>query len=286
VYKFVAETVDDLYVECLRMIMHEGEMTHPRGFNCKELSPCVTVLTNPQNNILENPIRKASKAFMAAELLWMLTGRDDVAMISFYNSKIASYSDDGLKFFGAYGPKICAQLQYIVETLQKDPWSRQAVLNIWRENPPKTKDVPCTIALHFIRRPVDTLNLIVYMRSQDIWLGFPYDVHNFTCIQLLVASILGCKPGTFTLVQGSLHLYEPDFDKAKEAMLYKCMTAAKTPLATVICVDSYKNEIAFAKIAEEKIRNNNLWGYKRLDPLINSKMQWLVEFARKKYANS
>ncbi len=154
-------TVDGLYLGALNYLMEHGTMTMPRGYQCLELSPFCTVLTNVQNNILTNLPRKASKRFMAAELLWILLGRDDVEMIGFYNERIKAYSDNGLTFFGAYGPKIMGQLAYVENALRQDPWTRQAVLTIWRENPPPTKDVPCTITMQFIRRPLDYLNLTV-----------------------------------------------------------------------------------------------------------------------------
>lgn len=209
----INSTADMLYQRALKIIMDEGTMTHPRGFNCKELSPFHLQLIDPCCNIVANPLRKINRGFAAAEFIWILGGNDDVASLDFYNSKIKQFSDDGVTFFGAYGPKYISQINYVVKVLKEDPWTRQAIINIWRENPPKTKDVPCTIMLHFIRRPVDTLNLIVYMRSQDCWLGLPYDLHNFTCIQIVVSNILQLKVGTFDLIQGSLHAYEQDFEK-------------------------------------------------------------------------
>lgn len=208
-----SDNADDLYRQALKRIMHEGNLTEPRGFDCLELSPCNITLIKPENNVVGNPLRKANLGFMAAEFVWMWEGRDDVAYLDPYNSKIKQFSDDGVRFFGAYGPKIMGQLAYVLGVLKEDPWTRQAVLNIWRESPPKTKDVPCTIMFHFIRRPVDTLNMIVYMRSQDCWLGLPYDLHNFTCVQIMFANALELKVGRFDLFQGSLHAYKNDWEK-------------------------------------------------------------------------
>jgi thymidylate synthase len=46
------------------------------------------------------------------------------------------------------------------------------------------------------------------MRSNDIWMGFPYDVFSFTAMQCLMAMELGLGIGTYTHIAGSLHLYE------------------------------------------------------------------------------
>ena len=46
---------------------------------------------------------------------------------------IAKFSDDGIMFRGAYGPKVVEQLGYVTQNLLSDPDSRQAVININNE---------------------------------------------------------------------------------------------------------------------------------------------------------
>lgn len=279
-----AHSIDEAYIRCLKLVLHGGALTHPRGFTCWELSPCTVNITFPNFNVLINPIRKASRTFMAAELIWILTGSDQVDMISFYNSRISKFSDDGKVFFGAYGPKVVAQLKYVIDTLVKDQWSRQAIINIWRENPAPTKDVPCTISLHFIQRPIGYLNLVVYMRSQDLWLGFPYDVHNFTSLQNIVASMLNIKLGTFTLIQGSLHLYQDNRDAAIEASYSEIIALKSTPNSTIKGMNGFIYEAMALVESERRIRMNIAPGpYLSKCPLIQQKLDWLYIYARKKH---
>jgi hypothetical protein len=58
------------------------------------------------------------------------------------------------------------------------------------------------------------LELIVYMRSNDVWLGWPYDVVMFTVLHEALAVDLGLALGQYTHVAGSLHLYDRNSDKA------------------------------------------------------------------------
>lgn len=278
-------SIDGLYFDALSCLMKDGTMTMPRGYQCLELNPFCTVLTNIQNNILINPIRKVSKRFMAAELLWILLGRDDVEMIGFYSEKIKVYSDDGVTFFGAYGPKIMDQLSYIEDALRQDPWTRQAVLTIWREKPPVTKDVPCTITMQFIRRPLERLNLNVYMRSQDAWLGFPYDVHNFTCLQLILASILGLEPGELRLIQGSFHIYQEHYDIVEKILAdEKIYIIDFTPHSMLKSGIELDYELRGIEMTDEFIRANRpeyqpvVSGFIDLinDPLLKQKLTWLA----------
>lgn len=267
-----ADSIDYLYQQVIDMLFNKGNDVNPRGLSCRELSPCILELRDPQKNILLNSVRNASRRFMGAEFLWILMGRKDVAWISQYSRKIIDYSDDGLTFFGAYGPKIQAQLSYLLLCLREDPLSRQGVITIWHESPRKTKDIPCTVSLQFIQRPLGQLNLIVYMRSQDAWLGLPYDIHNFASLQLFVAGLLGLSPGTFTLIQGSLHLYENAYDYFlnEQRTIFDITKGIspenKTPLGTNMAM------VDLRKIINDPYHLSTL---QLVDPLLRQKVGWL-----------
>lgn len=167
--------------------------------------------------------RNLGYRFLCAEAAWILSGDDRVATIAPYSKHISQFSDDGITFHGAYGLKIRDQLDFVISTLINDRTSRQAVINIWRENPPRTKDVPCTINLQFlIRGPY--IHTIANMRSSDAWLGWPYDVFNFTMVtaylmlRLQRQGLGRLQLGTLTLAAGSQHLYEPDWPGAMKCL--------------------------------------------------------------------
>jgi thymidylate synthase len=172
--------------------------------------------------VVLSPSRKLSYQFMAAEAYWILTGDNRVKTIAPFNKRIHEFSDDGEIFFGAYGPKILDQLDYIIQKLKDDRDTRQAGLTIWRENPPRSKDIPCTISAFFNIRN-DKLNAHVFMRSSDIWLGIPYDLFNFSmlghliCGHLNQASIL-VSPGQLYLTAASSHLYSTNWAVAERCI--------------------------------------------------------------------
>ena len=97
--------------------------------------------------------------------------------------------------------------------LKENPNTRQAVIHLKsaRDVTAKpTKDLPCTISLQFFIRD-EKLYMTTYMRSNDIWMGFPYDVFQFTCMQIYLAMRLNVKLGTYTHIAGSLHLYKRNY---------------------------------------------------------------------------
>lgn len=183
---------------------------------------------------------------MIAEWLWILAGLRDVASIARYNSKIADYSDDGMVFAGAYGPRLSKQWNWIVDTLTNDPDSRQAVAGIWTPQPEKSKDIPCTTQAQFLIRG-GKLHSIWTMRSNDLWLGLTYDFFNQSMITNALAAVLKLPVGSLTLNTGSSHVYERDLDLItgvlENSLLGECLESpqlAKWPAAvSILYQDQY-----------------------------------------------
>lgn len=209
------QRANSTWLQAVTTVSRWGNDSNPRGLPIREVLGYQSVLS------MEYPVvtaraRKMSYRFMVAEAIWIALGDDTVEGIAEYAPKIAQFSDDGVRFFGAYGPKVSQQLDYVVNSLVKDPNSRQAVLNIWRENPQPTKDYPCTTNVQWLLREGE-LHCIDTMRSSDLWLGWPYDVFNFTVLSAIIALQLRAKGvevnrlGTLRLNAGSQHIYEKNF---------------------------------------------------------------------------
>lgn len=114
-------------------------------------------------------------------------------------------------------------LDRVVETLTKDPDSRQAIVhyNEPRHCFPQNKDFPCTMYSQFFVRD-GWLEMTTYQRSCDIIKGFSYDVP-WSChfldmvlkrLQAAGLQLQGCA--SFTHVFGSLHLYHKDLELAEK----------------------------------------------------------------------
>lgn len=201
----------------LATVWDDGATVSPRGQNTKEVVGYKAVTVDMSRPVVTTPERKLGYKFLAAEAAWILSGDDKVATIAPYSKEISKFSDDGHVFAGAYGPKILDQVEYVVDCLVKDPYSRQAVVNIWRENPGPSKDVPCTLSAQFLYRN-NEIHCVDTMRSSDLWLGHPYDVFNFAMLSAYVAIKLRTRTGRTVglgdlhLTSGSKHIYERNYD--------------------------------------------------------------------------
>ena len=232
------------WFDLLQQLYNYGKPVSPRGYETRELLGVQVRVDDMTKNILVHPARNLSYRFMIAEWLWIASGRDDVASIAKYNKHIAQFSDDGIKFAGAYGPRIVPQIPWALEQLQK-PGSRQAVVQVWTPTPAPSRDVPCTLSWQLLARD-GALHAVVNMRSSDVWLGLPYDFMNFSQMTSSIAGKLGLVPGSLIFNLGSSHLYDRDNGRAlavlRDTASLRCVSSPRlpglAPAAEILNLDS------------------------------------------------
>lgn len=215
--------IGPLWLKLLERLYYDGQPVSPRALNCREKLGVTLYLEDLRNNIFVSQERKLSYKFMIAEWLWIWFGRDDVKSIAQYAPHIAHFSDNGVDFNGSYGIPVKAQWPYVLGLLKRDLDTRQAVIQIYRQPPGPTKDVPCTLSLQFLVRQ-GKMHVVACMRSSDIWLGLPYDIFNFSMLTNILAAQVSVDTGSLTIHLGSSHLYETNFEAATRVLKYQRAT--------------------------------------------------------------
>lgn len=207
-----ADNANTLFTSACHAITNFGEPVSPRGMATTEILGAHLRLTQPRRRFVDvPPLRLLNPAFAVAEALWILSGSDEDWIFQ-YNRALTRYADDGV-LQGAYGPRMrrwngIDQLDRTRQLLQQDPDSRQAVIQLYdpQRDTRGHRDVPCTLGYRFYLRR-GRLHMHTTMRSQDLWLGFPYDIFTNTLIQELLAGWLGAELGEYHHHIDSLHLY-------------------------------------------------------------------------------
>lgn len=216
-----------------------------RGFDCFEINePIILKVENICDRYITISERKHNKILPFVEVLWILSGVNDLEMPASYVKNLNTYSDDGQFMRAAYSPRIRAltglngdykisepkfrnvysgsvnvtdQLKYVIDSFNRDNNSRQLVIEIG--DPSKdcfenngdlkiTKDQPCTRLLNFQLRS-GKLDLTVYMRSNDhIFGAHGVNLTNFMFIQEILSNLLGVKPGSYYHIANNYHYYD------------------------------------------------------------------------------
>ena len=210
------QVIHALYIELLeRGQWHTGS----RGKN-RELLGVSLRIRNPRARISISEDR--GRPFSAiGELLWYLSGSDQLAFIEPY---IGAYRDDSVDGIleGAYGPRFFSmrdginQFQNIETLLRQSPGSRRAVIQLFNAEDiaRRHKEIPCTTTLQFHLRD-GQLHMSVTMRSNDAYFGLPHDVFCFTMLQEMMARRLQVELGEYYQYVGSMHLYEEMLERAE-----------------------------------------------------------------------
>lgn len=105
------------------------------------------------------------------------------------------------------------QLEYVVETLKKDPNSRRVMINLWDiDNLPEMALTPCCYNLLF-----NILDGKLYMqlniRSSDVALGLPFNIFQFQVLHKLIAHECKVEPADMIVMISNLHYYDRHEEK-------------------------------------------------------------------------
>lgn len=220
---FSGRTVNDVWTQAFQALNEQAKNNFSAGSRdgavVGEICDAAFFVEDPTRNVVTSDIRHMPLRYAIGELAWYLSGSNRVKDISRFAHKWEEISDDGVTNNSAYGYRIFDkfefnQWEYVKNQLQESPNSRQAIIHIKDPSNKPTKDVPCTVYLQFLLRD-NKLNLSVHMRSNDIWMGVPYDMFSFTFLQIKMAMELGVDIGSYTHYAGSLHMYERDWESAK-----------------------------------------------------------------------
>lgn len=225
----VRRNINDVFLSSLNKVFYKGDILNPRGMKSREITGFAFRITEPWKHILTCPKRFNNIAATIYETFWVLNGNVDLRYLKFFLPNCVDYSDNnGLSWRGGYGGRIkpigrdINQIKNVIETLEKDPDSRQAIIVIGEQhdyNPQLvTKDRPCTMFVHFLIRKKQ-LDCYVYMRSNDIlWGAFNINVFEWTTLQMIVANVLKVDMGLYQHHATSMHLYT-NKDKRAENIL-------------------------------------------------------------------
>lgn len=215
------ESLDAVLHQLYRAVEQDGQPHEgTRGVTREMLGVSLRIL-KPRARLSRSENR--GKPFSAlGELLWYLSGSEQLSFIEPYVTAYANDAVDGI-LQGAYGPRLnnmrgtIDQFASIERLLGRKPGSRRAVIQLFNAEDIHSdlKEIPCTTTLQFHLRH-DALHLTVTMRSNDSYLGLPHDVFCFTMIQEMMARRLGVGIGEYYQYVGSMHVYEEHLERMRE----------------------------------------------------------------------
>jgi len=199
------------YQAHLKDVAFHGHKIKGRNGDTRQL-----IGTQIQANLSEGfPIITARRVFpktMAIETQWMLEGRTN---INWLNNKGVKIWDKWADEYGELGPVYGKQLidfnginqiRNLIRDIKKDKNSRRHLITYWNPNDLKKMALPpCHHSFQVLI--TDTVNIVVTMRSLDMFIGLPYDMGMYAIICSAIAKELDMGAGKVIINAASAHIY-------------------------------------------------------------------------------
>lgn len=291
-YKYTEKPSSEIaYLDLLRRVLMDGKDRIDRTgvgtiskfgdqmrFDISQTVPLLTTKTIPWKMVIE-------------ELLWFMRGDTDAKILqrrgikiwdgnssrAFLDSRgLVDYPEGVLgpvygyqwRFFGAeYNTDFADtsnskpidgvdQLENVIHQLKNDPFSRRIVLSAWN---PKDLDKmalpPCHFQVQFYveeKSGFKYLSCHMYQRSQDEFLGCPFNIFSYTVLTYILAKRCNMLPKELVISVGDAHIYKNHMTQVLDQL-----SRLPRALPKLIVNDT----IATKPIEQITVDDFELWGY-------------------------
>lgn len=143
---------------------------------------------------------------------------NDDAFCEMYGDLGNVYGKQWRHWEGADG-EVYDQIQYILDEIKKNPNSRRLLCNSWNIAEMHTQSLPpCHYSFQFYVNE-GKLSCLFNMRSNDVFLGLPFNIASYALLTHLIAHECGLEVGELVYSGADVHLYANHTEQAVEQLL-------------------------------------------------------------------
>lgn len=147
-----------------------------------------------------------------------------------FSAQLSSAMNSGFKFIGKFEEhdgssrvllyKAVDQLRHCLDTIIHRPGDRRILFHGW--NVAELDEMalpPCHLLYQFLTNAASReLSMCLYVRSNDVGLGTPFNLAEGAALLHLVSRLTGYRPRWFTYFIGDAHIYETHVEMLREQL--------------------------------------------------------------------
>lgn len=167
------------------------------------------------------------------ELLWFLSGDTNIRYlqdngVSIWNEWADEHGDLGPVYGHQWRhfPKLGAgglvgevdQISELVSSMAQTPDSRRLIVSAWNPGEVAKMALPPCHTLWQVRILEGRVNLQLYQRSADMFLGVPFNIASYALLAHMLAHVTGLGVGDFVHTMGDAHIYLNHLSQVEEQL--------------------------------------------------------------------
>jgi len=121
--------------------------------------------------------------------------------------------------------RLIDQLAWVIKELKTTPFRKSILVSAWNPEfiyemalPGKSMALPPCHTLFQFNVNNGRLSLQLYQRSADSFLGVPFNIASYALFTMMMAQVVGLKPGEFVHTFGDIHIYSNHMVQVKEQL--------------------------------------------------------------------
>ena len=157
------------------------------------------------------------------ELLWFISGDTNIKYLKDNGVNIWNeWADENGDLGPIYGKQWrkwngVDQLKNVIDSIKDDPFSRRHIVSAWNVSDlPLMKLPPCHNFFQFNVDSKNNLDLMVNMRSCDVFLGLPFNIASYAVLLQIIAQCTNKNKGVLIFNLGNTHIYHNHFEQCDE----------------------------------------------------------------------
>lgn len=210
---------DYKYLKVLNEVRYYGEeRTDRTGVGTFSMFAPPEITLNLINGFPLLTVKKIHFKSVAEELLWFLSGsqnNNDLLQrgVTIWNGWCDPETGDLGPIYGSqwvnWNGVGIDQISNLVQEIKNNPTSRRLIVSAWNvEKIPEMALPPCHMMFQCYVRKGEYLDMKMYQRSADMFLGVPFNIASYALLLMLLAKQTGLHPGKLTLTFGDAHVYK------------------------------------------------------------------------------
>jgi thymidylate synthase len=161
-----------------------------------------------------------------------------------YQDHLIHHEENGAKTY--FGAKVTVehidQVKRIIDTIKTNPTDRRMVLTAFNVGELDEMALPpCHMFAQFYVSKGNALSCQVYIRSNDLFLGLPYNIASYALLTHMIAHVTDKDVGELIITIGDAHIYKNHVPQVKEQLTRSIFSPPSLLLNPMISnIDDFK----------------------------------------------